>query len=72
MTKCHLCDTEAIAIFCFTKGCYCDKTEIQPLCLHHAYKSGPNNDGAMILLEDLSIEKNLASTGKEDCVNDFK
>lgn len=55
--QCHLCNDEAIAIFMFTEGCYCDKTPLQPLCLHHSFKSGPNNNGFMVLVEDLSYNK---------------
>lgn len=52
--KCNLCDSEAIAIFLFTEGCYCDRTPLQPLCLHHSFKFGPNDGGAMILVKNLS------------------
>jgi hypothetical protein len=54
--KCHLCDGEAVAVFWFDKGCYCDEAQRQPLCLHHAYKSGPAKGGTMELIEDLSAD----------------
>lgn len=62
--KCHLCDNEAIGLFYFSEGCYCDMTKDQPLCLHHAFKSGPNNGGAMILIEDLTLDKSFTSYWK--------
>lgn len=52
---CHLCEDEAVAIFRFSHGCYCDPTEVQPLCLHHAHKSGPAAGGTMDLIEDLTL-----------------
>jgi hypothetical protein len=49
-----------VAVFRFAYGCYCDPAQRQPLCLHHAIKSGaargPNGEpGTMELIEDLTI-----------------
>lgn len=52
-TKCHLCGADAVAVFYFSQGCFCDKTTVQPLCIHHAHKSG-SSSGSMELIKDLT------------------
>ena len=54
-TKCHLCDDHAIAVFYFSHGCYCNRSTVQPLCLHHAHRSGPPDGGSKELIKDLTI-----------------
>jgi hypothetical protein len=53
--KCHLCNDPAVAVFRFSRGCYCDPATVQPLCLHHAHRSVPAGGGSMDLIEDLTV-----------------
>ena len=62
-TKCHLCDYAAVAVFYFSRGCYCDLTTVQPLCLHHAYRSHPVPSGTMELIKDLTLDGGFAGRG---------
>jgi hypothetical protein len=55
ITKCNLCNDEAIAIFYFNNGCICNEKNTQPLCLHHAHKSRPAGKGSMELIVDLTV-----------------
>jgi hypothetical protein len=59
-TVCHLCGAPAVAVFYFSHGCYCDPTTVQPLCAHHAHKSGPGTGGGMELVKDLSVDGSFA------------
>ena len=63
-TKCHLCGSDAVAVFYFSQGCHCDTTTVQPLCLHHAYKSG-STTGTMELIKDLT-DGEFAKVWKEN------
>ena len=54
IVDCKRCGKEAIAIFFFSEGCYCDESKVQALCLHHAMKSGPPDGGTMQLMTDLT------------------
>ncbi len=56
---CVRCGAEAIGVFFFDKGCYCDPSTTQALCLHHAHKSGPVEGGSMILIEDLTTDNSF-------------
>lgn len=55
--KCLLCEDLAIAIWYFRKGCLCNASREQPLCLHHSVKSRPVGSGTKELREDLSVDK---------------
>lgn len=55
-TRCHLCGDSAVAVFYFSHGCSCSTATVQPLCLHHAYKSAPVSGGSMELIKDLSLD----------------
>lgn len=57
--KCHLCHDEALGIFYFSRGCYCNDSKIQPLCLHHSRKSTPKQGGTMQLLIDLTVDRSF-------------
>jgi hypothetical protein len=63
--KCSLCDTEAVAVFHFSRGCHCSSEPIQALCLHHAHKSGPPSGGTMELIEDLTIDGEFSAYWKD-------
>lgn len=55
-TQCHLCSVDAVAVFYFSHGCYCNDTTVQPLCLHHVYTSGPAvSGGSMEMIKDLTV-----------------
>lgn len=56
---CRRCDDPAVAVFRFSRGCYCDPAEVQALCPHHAFKSGPARGGTMELIEDLTIDSSF-------------
>jgi hypothetical protein len=53
-TPCHLCGLAAVAVFYFSRGCYCNPSTVQSLCEHHARKSGPAAGGTMELIKDLT------------------
>ena len=57
---CLLCESPSIAVFEFSKGCLCNPTVIQPLCLHHAMKSQPVLGGYKELIEDLTTDKSFS------------
>jgi hypothetical protein len=61
-TKCHLCDHHAVAVYYFSRGCYCDPSTVQPLCLHHAHKSRPVLNGTMELIKDLTVDGVFANS----------
>jgi hypothetical protein len=58
--KCTLCDSEAIAVYYFDKGCVCNKSTTQPLCEHHIRKSTPI--GSMELIEDLTLDNKFSNS----------
>lgn len=55
-TKCLLCNSDAIGIFAFSRGCVCNPATVQPLCLHHVHKATPASGGSMELAEDLTVD----------------
>lgn len=58
-TKCHLCDSLAVAVFYFSQGCYCNNMPVQPLCSQHAYKSG-STCGTKELIKDLTTDNQFS------------
>ncbi len=49
----HGCKEDAVAVYYFSHGCYCSPVTVQPLCLHHARRSG-SEIGSMELIKDLT------------------
>jgi len=57
--KCILCDSKAIAVYYFSKGCVCNSNQIQPLCEHHIYKATPIE--TMQLIKDLTVDREFTN-----------
>ncbi len=58
--KCFLCNSIAVAMYYFDKGCMYNKQQVQCLCEYHIHKARPL--GSMVLLRNTINDFNPPNT----------
>ena len=65
MSKCHFCNSGAVAGFFMPEGCWCyPKDREQVLCMQHVIKATPL--GGMELIGDFTVDREFSEWWHKD------